>query len=1000
MGSVAVLAMADDGAGPDHTGHKPLHPFFAPNRVAAPMTKSLEPNTATTTDTSLESVNSGNTGKSAEAPDTAKPRGKRRKTVTDQDDDEEPKKTQSRKRVKPAASRGIASHFIRLKGDAESSVTGPENSIASLGSFLSASGPSSEQNNLETEGTEGGHSPSTLPQVLCPGSGGNIIKPKKELQLNLEKLEGSSASLPSIHDQLQSSEKGVNSQDSGEPSRRSTTKSVIVNIKYGIDDDARVRIGNKISDIVSPTPTSEMSPRATSKKTRSPGAAKSTTPKRPKTTHPFFLGKAKKAEALANVEEAKPKKADKSPVRARMKEFSSTPCSPKKPRAADISVPQFGVKNAGLKFPGSKLPAWPYKDMVHVRGDATVSSDTNSLAPPPPLRKSKGHAVKIAACESILGSISQQLAVPDIAEDLRNVNTDEFLPAPPELRLPTKHFESGRKLLARILPELKTLKTPQNAGKGSGSQAAKVKDAKLRPPPQLERLFGSVASGLSAFDKSECETASWTQKYAPSSTVEVLQPGREQFLLRDWLQALMVQSVDTGTADGDKLKNGSSKGKAGGTGKKKRRKKLDGFIVSSDDEDYELYALSDDDADWTASGSRGILRKTVVRSSDLSRSKDGEKIANTLVISGPTGCGKTALVYAAAKELDYEVFEINSSSRRSGKDVLEKIGDMTRNHLVQQQPSVQQTEGQPTAEDGVTKDLKPGKQSTMNTFFKLKAGAAKAKKSTEAPSDQPKSAKKEGSKSQRQSLILLEEADILYEEDKQFWATVVSLMVQSKRPFIITCNDETLLPLQILRLHGIFRLSAPPRDLAVDRLILVAANEGHALIRGAVESLYDSRHEDLRAATTDLQFWCQIGVGDRRGGFEWFYPRWPIGIDRDDDGDVVRVVSEGTYNRGMNLFGRDTIVNAKGSPISIEEELLCQSWEFWALDVGHWQDSIGLGSWAEEVSAAATPESRVTSLHAFDDLADAMSIADMGACNSFAAFKQVSSASSTVSEPD
>ncbi|MCV5168992.1 AAA family ATPase, partial [Escherichia coli] len=72
---------------------------------------------------------------------------------------------------------------------------------------------------------------------------------------------------------------------------------------------------------------------------------------------------------------------------------------------------------------------------------------------------------------------------------------------------------------------------------------------------------------------------------------------------------------------------------------------------------------------------------------------DAPKIAHTLVISGPPGCGKTAAVYAVAKELDFEVFEINSSSRRSGKDVLEKIGDMTRNHLVQQHQSSSEKAG-------------------------------------------------------------------------------------------------------------------------------------------------------------------------------------------------------------------------------------------------------------------------------------------------------------------
>jgi hypothetical protein len=237
----------------------------------------------------------------------------------------------------------------------------------------------------------------------------------------------------------------------------------------------------------------------------------------------------------------------------------------------------------------------------------------------------------------------------------------------------------------------------------------------------------------------------------------------------------------------------------------------------------------------------------------------------------------------------------------------------------------------------------------------------------------------------------LEEVDVLYDEDKQFWTTIVGLIAQAKRPFIMTCNDETLVPLHTLPLHGIFRLSTPPRDLSVDRLILIAANEGHALTRQSVEQLYDSRDRDLRAATMDLQYWCQIGVGDRRGGFDWFLNRWPRGVDLDENKEVVRVVSEDTYQPGMNLLGRDSIVDNKASPRLVEEEVLHQAWESWGLDMGHWQDTVGLTSWAEGLEPVTTMrEARLGALEAYDSLADAMSAADVCSHKAFAAFKEVS----------
>ncbi|KAH8899074.1 P-loop containing nucleoside triphosphate hydrolase protein [Thozetella sp. PMI_491] len=614
------------------------------------------------------------------------------------------------------------------------------------------------------------------------------------------------------------------------------------------------------------------------------------------------------------------------------------------------------------------------------------------------MRKSKGYAVTIPAHESLMTHVTAQMDIPAKLQAVRDINGDDFAPAPPQLRLPQKHFESGSKLQQRILGELSCRSMPQPSGGKKLMSKHKARVSQGSNPtgehqlaPQIAPLFESIRTGLSAFDKSQCENAMWTQKYAPTSASEVLQPGREAFMLRDWLQALIVQSVHTGSGDGEKPKKGKSSAP-----KKKKKKKLDDFIVSSDEEDNEMNEVSDNEADWLPSGGHGIMKKTVVRSGDLAGrgSKEGTRVTNIVVISGPHGCGKTAAVYAAAKELDFEVFEINSSSRRSGKDIMERIGDMTTNHLVQHRQVEEQDQPAPAAQDETEKEVKSGKQATMNAFFKATPATAKAKKAVMPAQVKPeKEAKAEASsKSQKQSLILLDEADILYDKDQQFWTTIVTLAAQSKRPFIITCNDETLLPLQSLALHAIMRFSPPPVSLAVDRLLLIAANEGHALKRQPVEALYKSRHQDLRAATTDLNYWCQIGTGDRRGGFEWFYPRWPKGVDLDENKEVVRVVSEDTYQRGMNWLGRDSAVDLAVGPTAIEEELLAQCWDSWQLDLEHWHASEDLSTWANSLDAlASAPASdKLAALDAYGMLADAMSAADLCSYGSFGLFKQES----------
>ena len=1043
MGAAAVVAMAESALpAAEPATRRPLHPFFAGNRNPEPVSNETQaeskPQVDCATDirpSDLASDDGKQEDENAEHPGSV-PK-KRRQMNHDSNGDEESKKPRSKKARTTAGSGGIAHHFTKLgsrsKGEhnetdavripgvedaGQSATTAPdaqeqEDIKADLNS---ASRPNETSSNNQPNNTDAAKN---MTAGKPPPSDSSLAKPKTFMQFNPKTgtigppPKPKEAKSTGVGDVMEGEKKPA-----GRRGRKPASKMVV--ISYGTDQESRTELGDRINEILNRsqnpvtdlkqmplTPTKKKPSRRASKSPkRSPKATKQAPKSEPstssaKTTHPFFLGKVKKQEPaggeVKTSQLASPSKASKNKV------FSSTPCSPKKLRlgpSSNIPLPQFGVKNTGLKFPGAKLPAWPCLGMVHVRGeeaesvnsrDEAVKVDPENLPSSLVSRKSKGHSVTVLCGESIIGRLTQSLEIPAVAENIRNIDTDKVIPPPPELRLPQKHFESGSKLQARIKSQLKTFQASVQGSKSAETKSSSCgDDGNVKPPKQLARLFDSVRSSLSAFDRSQCETANWVHKYAPSSATEILQPGREAFLLRDWLKALMVQSVDTGSTETEKPKKGS---KAKGA-KNKRRKKLDGFIVSSDDEDYELNELSEDEADWAPSGSRGIMRKTVVRPGGLSKDREGDKLANTLVISGPHGCGKTAAVYAAANELGFEVFEINSCSRRSGKDIVAKIGNMTKNHHVNQHQSTNAVEGQvPAADDETAKEIKSGKQATMGAFFKLKSTAPKPEKPATVEEDQqPKEVKKDSPKNQRQSLILLEEADILYAEDKQFWTTVVELIAESKRPFVVTCNDETLIPLHTLRLHGIFRLDLPPRDLAIDRLLLIAANEGHVLTRHAVETLYDSRNSDLRAATMDLQYWCQIGVGDRRGGFDWFYPRWPKGIDLDENKEVVRIISENTYISGMNLLARDRIAGANLSPRMVEDELMYQTWESWGLDIGNWADSTGLQTWAQDLEPAiTTPTSRLAALEAFSDASDAMSAADACSFKSFAAFKEVSS---------
>ncbi|KPM35023.1 hypothetical protein AK830_g11552 [Neonectria ditissima] len=749
------------------------------------------------------------------------------------------------------------------------------------------------------------------------------------------------------------------------------TPTRVVCVKYGRDDTTRKEMGDKISQIlegkllIPPTPTKPRAPRGP-KKSKDPVTTQTGLPK---ITHPFFTGKAKRAQPTSA--------GDSSAVQQKLPPprnsiFMSTPVSPKKSRIPFSldKIPQFGIKSGGVKEPGAMHPLWPAKDMSHIHGLGTQIRYADSMNHNEPPKKSKGSIVTIRPSESVLGRHCEALNLGKMRETFRRDNNN-FEPVPEELRIPKRHFESGRKLQKRIRSELRTYRPATiddvNLGPDEFDNTAK------RTQPAIRRFFEALETGLSAYDRSTCESQSWVQKYAPVTASQVLQAGKEAFLLKEWLQTLRVQSVGTGSADG----GGKGKTKSDSAPRKRRKKdKLDGFIVDSDEEANVMDEVSEDEDDWAPAGS-GVTKKTVIRSGDAAAkgSKDQPRLTNAVVVSGPHGSGKTAAVYAVAKELGFEIFEINSSSRRSGKDILERVGDMTRNHLVQHHHADSPAECE--EEDEVSRDLKSGKQGMMTTFFTRKP-ATVPKKATRKPAEQAAEPNKQSSvKNQKQSLILLEEVDILYEEDKQFWATLMGMMAQSKRPFIMTCNDESLVPLQSLSLHGIIRFSPPPTDLAVDLCLLVAVNEGHLLRRPAVEALYKSRNNDLRATLTELNYWCQISVGDRRGGFDWFVLRWPKGSDLDENGNVIRVVSEDTYCKGMGWIGRD-LISTCPSPLVSEEESMQQSWDSWNMDLGDWNNSRDLQSWAQSVSETSTrPRQNFDTLAAYDEFCDNMSGADI-----------------------
>jgi len=774
------------------------------------------------------------------------------------------------------------------------------------------------------------------------------------------------------------------------PEIGSTLKPLVVMVRYGADKTSRSVVGRNIDDVLSGREI-----------TSSPAKAKPTRPAEPpKAIHPFFLGGGalssdriaansndENQEVEADVDPPAQQRKVISPRKARV---TSKPAEFANNCTRDIPFGRntFGSDHARIsRFPGALEPTWPPLGMLHVTQENEAPRSTHLNAPRISqqrisCRKLKGLEIIVPAEEEVLRPYLDLVHAYKVDQTIsQKVKSRDWR----EFRRPLRRLMTGRALQEAVSGRMST-KFPSSNPKLDKDQDIDELGApqthQLQAHKALRQVFEQIAHSLTAFDRFECETQDWVHKYAPTTAENVLQHGREVFLLRDWLRGLTVTSTENPDSRTRESSISRKTGSRASKRKRKRAEELEGFVVSSDEEADQMDEITDPEDNTSANP---LLRKSIIRGgNDAGCSSVCDRSANAVVISGPHGCGKTAAVYAAAQDLGFEVFEINAGSRRSGRDILDKVGDMTQNHLVghvfgeEAARSKEENEESEALNEKLKQDLESGRQGTMQNFFKTK-GSIKRKppeskeKAVKASSPMKEAVKKH--QTQKQSLILLEEVDVLFEEDKLFWATILDLILQSKRPIVLTCTNEEFLPLNEMVLHAILRFVPPPEQLATDYLLLVACNEGHLLSRDAVSKLYRAKGSDLRASMAELNFFCQMAIGDSKGGLEWMLIRPPADEAKVARTESLRVVSEGTYQPFMGWLGGEVHGAGVENLVDRETELLSEVWNGWGIDVGGSTQYL-----LEPAYTAAIQSSRASVLEAlqsFDQAAEALSAIDI-----------------------
>ncbi|GAA6055540.1 hypothetical protein JCM3770_006777 [Rhodotorula araucariae] len=432
------------------------------------------------------------------------------------------------------------------------------------------------------------------------------------------------------------------------------------------------------------------------------------------------------------------------------------------------------------------------------------------------------------------------------------------------------------------------------------------------PAPISDAAF--ARPGDPARARSEDDGRLWCARYAPQRADEVLGAvsGQSAVWLREWLEELKVQG-DAGAKAG-KRRRPVARGLVKPKKKKvKKRKALDDFIASSDDDDggnsvggmpssaYASYASDPDDDELD-----DVVPSTLGSAPARRAGSVFPTLTNLILLQGPHGSGKSATVHAVAHELGFEVFEVFAGmGRRGARDLERYVGDVGRNHVV--------LGGSPRKGVGGIAAMFGAQAKKTSASASASVGAkGNGKAAMDWPGDAGGGDKgnSEEDKAPTQSLILVDEVDVLFSHEEDFWQGLIALAQQSRRPIVMTCTDSSRIPFDDLGLQQIvpnpsaspsnfLSFAAPEPLVAVPYLQLVALREGHILPASTVSMLYTAfsrsrpypawlttqqpgvrplphplssaplPSDDLRKALMQLQAECGWGVGGCASAEGW-----------------------------------------------------------------------------------------------------------------------------------
>lgn len=225
-------------------------------------------------------------------------------------------------------------------------------------------------------------------------------------------------------------------------------------------------------------------------------------------------------------------------------------------------------------------------------------------------------------------------------------------------------------------------------------------------------------------------------------------------------------------------------------------------------------------------------------------------VHRAVMLVGPPGSAKTSTVYAMATQLGFRILELNASSKRSGKKIIDDFQEATQSHQVGRSASAAaaaaaKVNAAPSQGKNIVAALFGGPQGSSSKVLK-RGYKAKVKAQKEAAAAAAAAA-------DESVLMLFEQVDCLFPDEAGVPNAVKQLMNATKRPIVLV-SDSVVPEFANLPGMALIHFSSPPLEVTTIWLrVVVWVCAGVLISQDCAQSILDLHSRDLRRTLHSLQ---------------------------------------------------------------------------------------------------------------------------------------------------